>query len=98
MISSREIRLESRPNGPVTPALFELVTVDVGRLGAGEVQVRNRRMSVDPYMRGRMNDVKSYVPPYEVGKALEGGAVGEVLASEDAGFKPGDLVLSNLGW
>ena len=55
-------------------------------------------MSVDPYMRGRMNDVKSYVPPYQVGKALEGGAVGEVVESGVDGVAPGDLVLHGLGW
>ena len=55
-------------------------------------------MSVDPYMRGRMNDVKSYVPPFQLGAPLDGGAVGEVVASEADGFKPGDLVLHGLGW
>jgi NADPH-dependent curcumin reductase CurA len=55
-------------------------------------------MSVDPYMRGRMNDVKSYTPPFELGKALEGGAVGEVVESAADGVKPGDLVLHGLGW
>lgn len=55
-------------------------------------------MSVDPYMRGRMNEGESYVPPFELGKALEGGAVGEVIESRASGFKPGDVVTSNLGW
>src|SRR5436853_1390376 len=55
-------------------------------------------MSVDPYMRGRMNDVESYVPPFELGAALDGGAVGEVVRSEDPSFSPGDLVLHGLGW
>jgi NADPH-dependent curcumin reductase CurA len=62
------------------------------------VLVRNLYMSVDPYMRGRMNGGKSYVVPFELGKALEGGAVGEVLESRAKEFKPGDAVISNFGW
>ena len=57
------------------------------------VRVRNRWLSVDPYMRGRMNDVKSYVPPFQVGEPMDGGAVGEVVESKAEGFAPGDLVL-----
>jgi NADPH-dependent curcumin reductase CurA len=98
MMSSRELRLKSRPSGALSTANFELATVQVPQPAAGEVQVRNLWMSVDPYMRPRMNDVKSYVPPYEVGKVLDGGAVGEVIASAAEAFKPGDLVLSGLGW
>ena len=98
MIPSREIRLKSRPTGAVTLDHFELATVAVPPPAPGEVQVRNVWMSVDPYMRPRMNDVKSYVPPFQVGKALDGGAVGEVIASEDAAFSKGDLVLHGLGW
>ncbi|MGA2951947.1 MAG: NADP-dependent oxidoreductase, partial [Caulobacteraceae bacterium] len=64
----------------------------------GEVQVRNTWMTVDPYMRGRMNDVRSYVPPFQIGEALQGGAVGEVIASNDPSVKAGDLVQSFLGW
>ena len=96
--TSREIRLKQRPNGEPTPADFEQGSVELAAPGAGEVLVRNRWMSVDPYMRGRMSDRKSYVPPFELGKALEGGAVGEVVESNDASFAPGDLVLSMMGW
>jgi NADPH-dependent curcumin reductase CurA len=64
----------------------------------GEVLVRNRLMSVDPYMRGRMNDVKSYVPSFQVGKPLEGGAIGEVMESRSPALRPGDLVQSMRGW
>jgi len=60
--------------------------------------VRNLFMSVDPYMRGRMNDGKSYVPPFELGRPLDGGAVGEVIESRAKSFKPGDAVTSNFGW
>ena len=63
-----------------------------------EILVRNLFMSVDPYMRGRMNEGKSYVPPFELGKPLEGGAVGEVIESRALEFKPGDAVTSNFGW
>ncbi|WP_207791582.1 NADP-dependent oxidoreductase [Sandaracinobacteroides saxicola] len=96
--TSREIRLASRPVGEPTPANFTLATTDLPAPGAGEVQVKNRWMSVDPYMRGRMNDRKSYVPPFAIGEALQGGAVGEVIASNDPGFAPGDLVNSMFGW
>jgi hypothetical protein len=98
MTTSREIRLKNRPVGIPTPDDFELATVDVGALGHGEVQVTNLWMSVDPYMRGRMIDRPSYVPPFQLGKPLEGGAIGRVSASADPGFAPGDLVQSMLGW
>ena len=98
MVSSREIRLKSRPSGVLGPEHFESATVDVPAPNAGEVQVRNLWMSVDPYMRPRMNDVPSYVPPFEVGKPLDGAAVGEVIGSADPNFKAGDLVLNGLGW
>jgi NADPH-dependent curcumin reductase CurA len=75
-----------------------MATVDIGDPADGQVLVRNRVMSVDPYMRGRMNDAKSYVPPFQVGAALEGGAVGEVVASRSPSLAPGDLVLSMYGW
>ena len=97
-LRSREVRLKRRPVG--TPALedFEVAETDVPPPGPGEVQVRNAWMSVDPYMRGRMSDRPSYVPPFELGAAMQGGAVGEVIASEAEGFAPGDLVLSMYGW
>ena len=95
---SREIRLASRPRAMPTADNFALAQVEVPPPGEGEVLVRNLFMSVDPYMRGRMNDVKSYVPPFQVGFPLEGGAVGEVVASQASGFKPGDLVTSMRGW
>jgi NADPH-dependent curcumin reductase CurA len=96
--TSREIRLKSRPVGMPKAADFELATVDVAAPRPGEVQVKNLFMSVDPYMRGRMTDRESYVPPFELGKAMQGGAVGEVTASNDPNFKPGDLVSTMLGW
>jgi NADPH-dependent curcumin reductase CurA len=72
----REIRLASRPDGWPTAENFTLAAIDVPEPGPGQVLVRNLYMSVDPYMRGRMNDVKSYVPPFQLGAPLDGGAVG----------------------
>src|SRR5579859_6822889 len=96
--TSREIRLASRPHGIPTAANFNLAQIELAPPQEGQVLVRNRYMSVDPYMRGRMNAGKSYVPPFELGRPLEGGAVGEVIESRAQGFKPGDVVTSSFGW
>ena len=98
LTKSREIRLASRPQGWPTQDNFELATVELPALADGQVLVRNLYMSVDPYMRGRMNDVKSYVPPFQLGKPLDGGAVGEVIASKAPGLPVGTIVTSGLGW
>ena len=95
---SREIRLAARPHGLPTAADFTLAQTELAPLQDQEVLVRNIFMSVDPYMRGRMNARKSYVPPFELGKPLSGGAVGEVIESRAAEFHPGDAVTSNFGW
>lgn len=97
-ITSREIRLASRPTGVPTAANFSLVETTMEPLRDQQVLVRNLFMSVDPYMRGRMNDRKSYVPPFEIGKVLDGGAVGEVIESLSDEFKVGDVVTSKYGW
>src|SRR5580692_9686720 len=98
-LKSREIRLKSRPTGMPGPANFELAETDVPNPGDGEVLIRNSYMTVDPYMRGRMMDRKSYVPPFQIGEALTGGAVGQVVAAGDgAPFKVGDHVMSMAGW
>lgn len=97
-MTGREIRLASRPKGWPTTGNFELAAVDVAAPADGQVLVRNLFMSVDPYMRGRMNDVKSYVAPFEVGQVMSGGAVGEVVESRAEGLKAGDAVLSMRGW
>ncbi|WP_046386012.1 NADP-dependent oxidoreductase, partial [Kitasatospora aureofaciens] len=94
----REWHLAARPQGWPVPADFALVEAPVRTPGPGEILVRNTHLSVDPYMRGRMNDVKSYVPPFQLGRAMDGGAVGYVVASEAEGFAPGDAVLHGLGW
>ena len=95
---ARAWHLKSRPNGMPTPDNFELKDMELPPVGEGMVLVRNRWLSVDPYMRGRMNDVKSYVPPFQVGEPLEGGAVGEVIESNAEGVAAGDLVLHMAGW
>jgi len=95
---SREIRLASRPHGWPTADNFQLARTEVGAPADGQVLVRNLYMSVDPYMRSRMNDAKSYVPPFQIGKPLDGGAVGEVVESKASGLAPGTIVISSFGW
>lgn len=97
-VTSREIRLKSRPVGMPVASDFELVEVSVPAPGPGEILVRNIYMSVDPYMRGRMIDRKSYAPPYQLGKPLYGGCVGQVVESRRDGLEVGDAVLSMRGW
>jgi NADPH-dependent curcumin reductase CurA len=98
MTTGHEIRLASRPHGWPTADNFETVEVDVPDPGPDQVLVRNTYMSVDPYMRGRMNDVPSYVPPFQVGKALDGAALGEVIASNSERVPVGATVLHGYGW
>ena len=97
-IISREIHLISRPTGMPTPANFTLAQTKLEPLQDGQVLVRNLYMSVDPYMRGRMNCGESYVPPFELGEPMSGSAVGEVVASHAPEFHPGDAVTSSYGW
>lgn len=97
-MKTREVRLVARPHGRPDPACFELAEAELPAPGDGEVLVRNIFMSVDPYMRGRMNDAKSYAPPFALGEAMTGGAVGEVTESRSPALRPGDLVLHQYGW
>ncbi len=94
----RQIILASRPSGWPNASNFALTETERPQLAGGQVRVRNLFLSVDPYMRGRMNDVKSYVPPFRVGEPLEGGAVGTVTESRSPDLAVGDLVLHMLGW
>jgi NADPH-dependent curcumin reductase CurA len=94
----RQIILASRPTGWPTAENFALTESGQLDLAEDQIRVRNLFMSVDPYMRGRMDDVKSYAPPFRLGEPLYGGAVGEVTESRSPGFAPGDLVLHMLGW
>lgn len=95
---SREIQLASRPKGTPKAENFKLATVTLPDPGEGEVLVKNLWMSVDPYMRGRMEDRESYVPPFQIGEALQGGAVGVVVKSNNPNFKEGDHINSMWGW
>ncbi|MBA3354674.1 MAG: NADP-dependent oxidoreductase [Pyrinomonadaceae bacterium] len=97
-MKNKQIILASRPSG--MPAMDNFATVDaeVPQPKDGEVLVRTRYLSVDPYMRGRMNDGKSYVAPFAVNEVINGGVVGEVIESRSADFKPGDIVTGQLGW
>jgi hypothetical protein len=92
------VRLVRRPHGTPTPEDFAVVEVDVPDPGPGQVLVRNLFMSVDPYMRGRMNDAKSYSPPFVLDEAMTGAAVGEVVASRSPDVAVGTVVLHHLGW
>jgi NADPH-dependent curcumin reductase CurA len=94
----RAWHLKSRPSGMPTEENFELKSIDLPPLGEGQVRVRNLWLSVDPYMRGRMNDVKSYVAPFQLGEPMDGGAIGEVLESKAEGLPPGALVQHMAGW
>ena len=95
---NREIRLKNRPEGLPTESDFELTESTIPEVGDGEVLVQNIFMSVDPYMRGRMYDRKSYMPPFQVGQPLEGGCIGRIVESKSKALKAGDYVSGMLGW
>jgi len=97
-LTNKQIRLASRPSGWVTEENFKLTEEAVPEPADGEVLVRNVFMSVDPYMRSRMNDVKSYVPPFQIGEVLQASAVGQVVESRFEGIDKGDYVTGMLGW
>ena len=95
---NRRIVLASRPSAEAGLDNFRLETVELPELGEGQVLVRHRWLSLDPYMRMRMNDAKSYAAPQAVGEAMVGGTAGEVLASRHERFRAGDAVVSGGGW
>jgi len=95
---NKQIRLASRPSGWVKEENFTLTEEAVGEPADGQLLVRNIFMSVDPYMRGRMNDTKSYIPPFQIGEVLQAGVVGQVVASRHPDFAEGDYVTGMLGW
>ena len=97
-LTNTQVLLRRRPQGIVTPEDFTLHSGAVPEPGAGEVLVRHSFFSLDPYMRGRMNDAKSYSAPVAVGAVMESQAVGTVERSNDPGFVPGDAVLGGYGW
>ena len=97
-VQNTRILLANRPQGWVTRENFETVQVAVPEVSEGQILVRNIWLSLDPYMRGRMNDTKSYVPPFQVGEVLQGQTVAEVVQSKHKGFAEGDLVTGMFGW
>lgn len=98
MEMNQRIVLASRPSGQVVPANFRLEEVPVPEPREGEVLVRNHYLSLDPYMRGRMDDLKSYAAPQALDTVMVGGTVGEVLASRNPAFAKGDQVVGMFGW
>ncbi|MEE2784172.1 MAG: NADP-dependent oxidoreductase [Pseudomonadota bacterium] len=97
-MKTRSVILKERPQGVPKSTDFEVVETPLAEPNDGEIQVTNLCMSVDPYMRGRMVDRKSYVPPFQIGEVLTGGAIGRVVKSKHADFSEGDHVSSSLGW
>ncbi len=98
MPTNKQILLDNRPQGEATASNFKLVEGDTPALREGEVLVRHHYLSLDPYMRGRMNDAKSYASPQELGKVMQGGTVGEVVESRNARYQAGDKVVGMGGW
>ena len=98
MTTYRQIVLASRPKGELKPENLLLQTVPVPSMKDGEVLVRNHYLSLDPYMRGRMDDVRSYAPPQPLGEVMIGGTAGEVIESRSTALKAGDKVIGMLGW
>jgi len=96
--TTRIVKLAARPVGEPKPSDFEVAEVPIPEAGDGELLVRNTWMSVDPYMRGRMREGPQYAAPFEIGKVMFGGAVGEVVSSNAPGFSAGDTVSHQLGW
>lgn len=96
--TNRQIILVSRPNGMPTPSNFKLCESSIPLPALGEVLIKSLYISVDPYMRGRMNDRPSYVPPFKLNQCLSGDVVGRVIESKSDKFKPDDIVLGRLDW
>src|SRR5688572_18243918 len=97
-MKNRQVVLASRPQGRVVLENFRIVEAEAPAPGPGEVLVRGEWLSLDPYMRGRMSEAKSYAKSVGIGEVMVGQAVGEVVASHDPAFESGDKVLAPLGW
>jgi len=95
---NRQVIFVKRPTGVPDESCFRVVTSPTLQPADGQVLLRTRYISVDPYMRGRMNNGKSYVPPFQLNEVFNGGAVGEVIESKSNAFVNGDVVVGNLGW
>jgi NADPH-dependent curcumin reductase CurA len=98
MPKNKQVLLAARPKGAVQESDFKIVDIDLPALADGEVRVQNHYLSLDPYMRGRMDDAKSYAASVKLGELMTGGAVGEVIESKNPKFAKGDRVLSMAGW
>ena len=98
MAQNRQIFLDNRPQGEAVAGNFKLVTSETPPLADGQVLVRHHFLSLDPYMRGRMNDAKSYAEPQPLGKVMQGGTAGEVVESRSPRYQPGDQVVGFGGW
>ena len=98
MPKNKQILLDNRPQGEASASNFKLATADTPALQDGEVLVRHHYLSLDPYMRGRMNDAKSYAAPQPLGQVMQGGTAGEVIESRSPKYKPGDQVVGMGGW
>ncbi len=98
MAANLQVLLDHRPTGKVSPANFRIVESPVPTPGPGQVLVRHQFLSLDPYMRGRLSDAKSYAKPQDVGSVMQGGTVGTVEASNNPRFKAGDTVVGMGGW
>ena len=96
--TNTQVRLASRPCGPVEESNFRVEEAAIPPIAEGEFLVRNHWLSLDPYMRGRMNDTKSYAASVELGQIMVGATAGEVVESRHPGFLPGELVIAQLGW
>src|SRR3954467_7531302 len=98
MPMNRQILLDNRPQGEASTSNFRLVTTETPALQDGQVLVRHHFLSLDPYMRGRMNDAKSYAAPQALGQVMQGGTVGEVVQSRSPKYQEGDKVVGMGGW
>src|SRR6267143_2268484 len=97
-MQNKEIRLANRPKGMPTLDNFQFVETSLPQPGDGEVLLRTLYISVDPYLRGRMREGRSYVAPFEVGDVISNSAVSQVVESRSPKFQPGDIVTGMLGW
>jgi NADPH-dependent curcumin reductase len=95
---NKQFHLVSRPSGQASAANFKLIEAPLPALAEGQVLVRHHYLSLDPYMRGRMNDAKSYAPPQPLNQVMVGGTAGEVIDSKHPAFSPGDRVVGMGGW
>lgn len=98
MPQNKQVLLDNRPQGEASASNFKLVTAETPALQDGQVLVRHHYLSLDPYMRGRMNDAKSYAAPQPLGQVMQGGTVGEVVESRSPKYQPGDKVVGMGGW